>query len=134
MQPTPLIVSGSRSFAYEVSLQKEFFRRLDEFVYWTDDVVLYVGDAVGADVLAVSWAEDRWYDRRVYDAHWADQGKAAGPLRNGRMFKDAGPEALFFAAWDGRSPGTANAITLARKHLNKSRIRVWTFREKAVVS
>ncbi|MBY0438578.1 MAG: DUF2493 domain-containing protein [Burkholderiales bacterium] len=48
----------------------------------------------------------------VSKEEWAQHGKAAGPIRNRRMLEAA--EALV-AVWDGRSPGTLDMITIARK-------------------
>jgi hypothetical protein len=48
----------------------------------------------------------------VFPADWKTHGKAAGPIRNRQMAKNA--EALI-ALWDGNSRGTKNMIETATK-------------------
>jgi hypothetical protein len=48
---------------------------------------------------------------QVFPAKWDEYGKAAGPIRNQEMV-DSKPD-LVLAFWDGRSPGTLDAIKRA---------------------
>ena len=49
------------------------------------DMFLVVGDAAGADNIALSWAEDFNIKYKRFDADWDKYGKAAGPIRNKEM-------------------------------------------------
>lgn len=43
------------------------------------------GGASGADDMAHNWAKSRGYLVREFPAHWREEGRAAGPIRNQRM-------------------------------------------------
>lgn len=134
-----LVVSGSRTFDDYDFLRK----KLDHLTFWWEDVVLYVGDQrspverfrdgryswdyCGADWLALKWAEENWYERLLFVPDWDRHGKAAGPIRNRDMLEKAGGNAFFVAFWDGKSPGTKDCITQARKLLKPGRINVYKF-------
>lgn len=49
------------------------------------------GDAPGADTLAREWARERGIPCSRYAALWAEEGRAAGPRRNRRMFEGFEP-------------------------------------------
>lgn len=122
--PTPVVVCGSRSFKDYTVLH----RYLDKVVYWLDDVVLYVGDCKkGVDALAVQWAQRNWYAYKIFYADWDSLGKAAGPVRNKEMIRQAcedHPKPLFVAIWDGESSGTKDCIRRARKRIHRRRVFV----------
>lgn len=69
------------------------------------------GCAKGVDTLGEQFAE--YYNIPViqYPANWVENGRAAGPIRNEQMARNA--DALI-AVWDGRSPGTKNMIKIAK--------------------
>lgn len=70
------------------------------------------GGAAGIDTLGEIWARSQHLAVHRYPADWARYGKAAGPIRNRQMALNA--EALL-AIWDGKSPGTAHMIGVARQ-------------------
>ena len=70
------------------------------------------GMAPGVDLLGRAWARDNGIACREFPPNWSEQGKAAGMIRNRQMAEYA--EGLI-AIHDGRSPGTANMISVATK-------------------
>lgn len=69
------------------------------------------GGARGADELGERYARWRGLPLQVYPADWRTHGRAAGPIRNEEMARNA--DALI-ALWDGESPGTRHMIETAR--------------------
>jgi hypothetical protein len=53
------------------------------------DFVLHVGDARGVDEFVREWAYENDVTCIVYIAHWNEYGKAAGPIRNRDMLRNA---------------------------------------------
>ena len=90
----------------------------------TRRIVIVSGTAKGADALGEQYARERGYQIRRYPADWDRYGKAAGPLRNDLMARNA--DALI-AYWDGRSPGTKNMIDTARNYGLKVSIKQYQF-------
>jgi hypothetical protein len=70
------------------------------------------GGATGVDALGERFAKESGLLLEVFPADWKTHGKAAGPIRNRQMAKNA--EALI-ALWDGNSRGTKNMIETATK-------------------
>lgn len=70
------------------------------------------GGAAGVDTLAIEYAVENDLPFTIYEADWDRHGKAAGPIRNFKMAKNA--EALI-AIWDGESRGTRNMIEEAKR-------------------
>lgn len=50
------------------------------------------GGAPGADRLGRQWAEQNGIPVQTFEAKWAEYGKAAGPIRNGKMLEEGKPE------------------------------------------
>ena len=73
--------------------------------------MLYVGDADGADKLAREWAAITNTNCKEFKADWIKYGKPAGPIRNGVMLDEAGPDAIVIAFLGG--PGTRNCTNQA---------------------
>lgn len=99
-----VIISGTRTIKDAALLEKA----IADSGYTITRVIH--GGARGVDTLAAQWASAHRVPTSVYLADWDGHGKAAGPIRNGDMLKDA--DALV-AVWDGASPGTANMIRQA---------------------
>jgi hypothetical protein len=99
-----IAVTGSRYYDNRAHV----FVTLDEMV--PHAALLLVGDATGADRLAVAWAESRRRPYRQFRAEWTAFGKAAGPIRNGRMLAIA-DELIAFTCGAGK--GTRNCIDQA---------------------
>jgi hypothetical protein len=73
--------------------------------------VVIEGGAAGADRWARSWARLRAIDVETYEAQWARDGRAAGPIRNQAMLINGRPD-LVVAFPGGR--GTADMVRRAK--------------------
>lgn len=71
------------------------------------------GGAVGADIIANSWAASRMLATVIYLPNWTKYGKGAGYIRNVKML-DTNPMAVV-AFWDGKSRGTMHTVKTAVK-------------------
>ena len=58
----------------------------------------------------------------LFPAEWNTYGKAAGPIRNRQMAEYAAPDGYCVVFWDGKSRGSQNIITEARKAGIKTKI------------
>ncbi len=72
------------------------------------------GRNLGADHWAHEWANARNVANERYFADWASEGRAAGPIRNKRMFLEGKPS--HGLAMPGGS-GTANMVSIMRGHI-----------------
>lgn len=70
------------------------------------------GGAAGADNASSYWAKLHGINVHVYHARWEEQGKAAGPIRNSLMLKEAKPD--FVVAFPG-SVGTTDLVRKAKR-------------------
>ena len=75
-----------------------------------DDVVVS-GGAHGVDETAARAARGRGLEVVEHLAEWKKHGRRAGILRNGLIVQEAD---VVVAFWDGKSPGTASSIDIAR--------------------
>lgn len=66
----------------------------------------------GVDKLALDWATENSIQVLPYPADWKKFGRSAGMIRNTEMVKAA---QAVIAVWDGKSPGTKNAIDRAKQ-------------------
>lgn len=73
---------------------------------------IVAGGARGADIIAKKWAQSHYIEYIEYKANWDVYGKSAGMIRNHEMI-DFADELISF--WDGKSPGTKEAIDYAKK-------------------
>lgn len=124
-----LLVGGSRSITdYDVVC-----RAFEQFLYFqkqyrrTDYTITEVitGHQRGrkingkwyptVDLLAERWAKERNIAVKPVRANWHKHGKAAGPIRNGKMVAELAPDEWVLAIWDGRSRGTADLMDKARR-------------------
>jgi hypothetical protein len=76
------------------------------------DAVVITGGAKGVDTVAETAARERGLQVVVHLADWALYGKSAGQIRNQVVVDDCDRLVAF---WDGTSPGTKGAISLASK-------------------
>lgn len=74
------------------------------------------GEARGADSMAREWAERARVPVLPFPADWATHGKAAGPIRNGRMLAEGMPT-LVLAFHDDieASKGTRDMVSRAKR-------------------
>lgn len=103
-----VLVCGGRDYRNSAQL----FRILDVAHYANPIVLLIAGGAKGADTLAVAWADSRLVARRVFNADWNADGRAAGSIRNQKMLDEGKPD-LVIAFPGGR--GTADMIARAER-------------------
>lgn len=69
------------------------------------------GGADGADKFARSWAARSQVICHTYPARWRAEGRAAGPIRNGRMIAEKPGLVIAFPGGDG----TADMVRQARQ-------------------
>ena len=76
------------------------------------------GDARGVDRMAGALARSLGLDVEAFPADWRGLGRIAGPVRNGRMLREAKPDlVLAFKPsfdWSYRTGGTEHMVSLAR--------------------
>ncbi len=106
-----VVITGSREFPWRRS--REIQQALE------GASLLIVGDARGADGIARKLAGRAFIPILECKANWAEQGKAAGPVRNAKMaefaeaFMRVGYETVECHAFPiGESPGTRGCISL----------------------
>lgn len=73
--------------------------------------VIISGGARGVDTVAVEEARRLHMPYEVYPAEWSRYGRRAGAMRNHAIVEKATEVVAF---WDGKSPGTAITIGLAK--------------------
>lgn len=85
----------------------------------TVPIRLWQGNAPGTDKLSDNHAKARGWDRRGFDAHWDELGKAAGPIRNQEMIDaavaDGDRKVVVAFPQPPKSDGCADCITRAWK-------------------
>lgn len=106
-------VAGGRDFNNWTLL----VQKLESITSKLHPIKVIEGGASGADEMAGRWATEKGYAHQRIEAEWelyktAGQKNPAGMIRNRELCKLA-DAAVFF--WDGRSPGTANSIELAKQ-------------------
>lgn len=109
-----IIIAGTRTFNDYDLLKREVMRFMSEFfqtVYVGNSII--VGGANGADTLGVKFSKEYELPLDVFQANWGLHGKAAGPIRNEAMAKEADACIVF---WDGKSRGSKNMIDNAIKY------------------
>jgi hypothetical protein len=102
-----MLVCGGRDFDDEATV----FATLDAYHAVKPISVVIHGAAMGADMLAQSWADKRGVESVQFPAKWDRDGKAAGPIRNRLMLTEGKPD--FVMAFAG-GRGTANMIKQAK--------------------
>ncbi len=112
-----IVVSGSRHITDDRAVEKI----LSSYIAVKDLVI--TGGCRGVDKIAHDYARRYFADTEVFEADWDANGKAAGPIRNREMMRDAG---MLVAIWDGKSRGAKNAIDEARKQLVETHIHYLT--------
>jgi len=70
------------------------------------------GGATGVDTLAEQYATKNNIPLTIFKPDWKQFKKAAGPIRN-RVIVDESEQVVAF--WDGKSKGTLDSITYAKK-------------------
>lgn len=109
------IIAGSREIADYLIVRKA----IEDSGFTITEVVN--GCARGVDLCGTWWATANGVPVKDFPADWANNGKAAGPMRNVQMAEYA--EALV-AVLDGESKGTKHMIETALKH----KLRIYVHR------
>jgi len=110
-QKLRVIIAGKRDYTnYEFVKEKceKFIAQSDRF--FVEEIVS--GAAPGVDTLGERWAKEKGYKIRRFKANWDLYQKSAGPIRNWEMAKYAN---VLVAFWDGKSRGTGNMISTAKR-------------------
>ena len=100
-----VLVTGSRYYS-DYSIMKKELEALPK------DTVLIHGGCVGADALADLIGRQLGFKIMVFNADWAKNGKAAGPIRNSEMLKEK-PDLVLAFPLEG-SKGTWDTVSKAR--------------------
>lgn len=111
-----LVIAGTRSFN-DYSLLSAV---LDQYIptLGVKDITILSGhghpskDAKGADYLGEQYAKEHDYPVSIFPANWDKFGRAAGPIRNSVMAKQADGLVIF---WNQRSRGSPSIMNEARK-------------------
>lgn len=117
VQEIRVIIAGSRHVTDYQALKNamnRIFRERD-----TRNLTVISGTASGADQLGEAFAKRNHLKLCRFPANWKAYGRAAGPMRNEEMARFAvsdGCTGILVALWDGKSPGTRNMISTARKY------------------
>lgn len=111
-----VIIAGGRDFSDYDLLKSKCDYYLSNIL---EDICIISGGADGADYLGELYAKELGYDLITYHANWTKHGRAAGPIRNVAMAKNAD---LLIAFWDGKSKGTDHMITTAKMFNLKIRV------------
>ena len=108
-----VIIAGSRGVLDFDEIKIAMLLFLMENGIETSDVSEIVsGACYGADKLGELWAQRKDIPVKLFPAKWKEYGMKAGPIRNAVMANYA--DALV-AVWDGKSRGTKNMISEAKK-------------------
>lgn len=101
------IIAGSRDISNYAFIEKAIVESGFEVS------LVLSGCARGVDQLAEKWAEKNNVPVYKFPPDWKKYKRGAGPVRNRQMAEFA--EACI-VLWDGKSPGTKNMISLAKKY------------------
>lgn len=102
-----VVVTGGRRYTDVLTVN----RTLDTLHREQKITLLVHGGALGADLLAHLWAEDRGVAVLRVKAEWGKMGKAAGPIRNQKMI-DLSPDLV--VAFPGKQ-GTSDCVRRAEQ-------------------
>lgn len=99
-----VLVCGGREYDNQERLFEVLDNALQAATLAGKSFTLVHGGARGADSLAGLWASMRqeYVTVRVYEADWKTHGRAAGPIRNKKMFTSEQPDVIIaFKGGDG---------------------------------
>lgn len=100
-----LIIAGSRTYTNYITVDRAM-RSLTA-------TRILSGGATGVDELGERYAQSHGIPLTIYPANWERHGKAAGPIRNEEMARNA--DALLLI-WDGQSSGSKSMLQTAWKY------------------
>ena len=108
--PIKVALVGSRNINDMDFVERQFFRVLRKEKVDVHDVVIVSGGATGVDTLAQKIARKYGLTIVIHYPQWWRFGKAAGPMRNTKIVKDA--DVVLAIRW-GASKGTDDLIRKA---------------------
>lgn len=114
-----IVIAGCRNYNnyYEA---KEYIDFCIREIKKNNTIVILSGGCKGADMLGERYAIENGYEIRRFVANWDKYGKAAGPIRNEQMAKEADYIICF---WDYKSRGTKSMIENAKKYSKPYKIK-----------
>lgn len=124
-----LIIAGSREFNDYALLRRCVNRYLHKIGIkqpFKDAIIVVSGEARGADRLGERFAKNRGIEIKPFP-YVRSAGTAGGPIRNRQMAEYATHCILF---WDGKSSGTANMMSEARRVGIKPEVIVYKEKSK----
>ena len=104
-----IAIVGGRDFS-DYTLLKERLSRYISIYGVPENIVL--GGAKGADTLAAQFATEMDIPLLVFKPDYQKYGRGATLVRNTQIIENAD---VVFAFWDGKSKGTKDSITKAKK-------------------
>ena len=113
---TNIIIAGSRFYTNYANI-KSVCDNTILLQFNRNEITIFHGGCRGVDSLAKQWADENNIKVKEYPADWSNLGRSAGPLRNEEMAKDGH---ILIAFYNGKSTGTANMISQARKYKLKT--------------
>lgn len=118
-----LVIAGSRT------AQKHHVLDAIQRYPWKKQISKVIsGTAHGADRYGEVYARDNGIEVVKFPADWDQYGMSAGPRRNREMAQNADG---LLAIWDGRSKGTQNMISNARK-FKVPKIMIYFFEDNRI--
>ena len=123
---TKIVVAGPRRFRNGSVVWDSLDKLREQF----PDMVLLHGDCpTGVDRFAKMWAASRNVAQMIYPADWDAHGKAAGPIRNSTMAREADKAYVFwYAPEPSQHPGTCSLVRemeRLKKPVTKSLFFAW---------
>ena len=118
-----IIIAGGRDFTDFDYLERSTFeviehvqaRHIKDYPF----VTIISGKARGADTLGEKFGSKYGLNVKEFPADWDKYGKKAGFIRNEQMgnyaIENGNSSAILIAFWDGKSKGTENMISIAKR-------------------
>jgi len=126
--PMRTIIAGSRPDNGPEFSNTELLFAIFNAIPWEVTLVLN-GEAHGVDTAAMHWADMRGtpHEEYPYGRYIIPERsvKAAGPIRNAAMIKNADAAVVI---WDGGSPGSGNLLQQATREQRKREFSIWEVR------
>lgn len=111
-----VIIAGGRNFDNYALLKFKCNAILKSII---EEIQVVSGGSKGADALGERYAKEKGFICKRFEANWDKNGKAAGIIRNEEMAKYS---THLIAFWDGKSAGTKDMISKAKKFNLNTRI------------
>ena len=113
MEAYNLIIAGSRGWDDRVTMLEYLEKFSYMFIQQRQPIVVISGTAAGADRMGESLALSKHHEIIRMPADWANNGRAAGFIRNVQMAEIADG---CIVCWDGESQGSLHMWNQSLKH------------------